>query len=89
LIVGVGISAYEDHGFEDADGIEFSGYPIIVSFMRFTAQPDPVLRDELCGLLALLFGQTLSERAKCKCLVLKELDRILAEFPRTLRPTTP
>lgn len=79
-LMGVSITAYADHEFEDDAGIEFSRYPIQVQFTRF-AGPDPELRTELARIMAQLAGSVISSELDCECIVVDETQHLLRKYP--------
>lgn len=81
-VMGIEIAAIYEHGLVDDVGIEFSRYPIQISFTRYAGAPEAELLTELCRILALICASTISRVCNNECIVVDGLQHIIASFPK-------
>jgi len=81
-VMGIEIVAFNEHGLADDVGIEFSRYPIQVSFTRYAGAPEVELLTELCRILAFICASTISRVCNTECIVVGNLQHIIASFPK-------
>ena len=76
-ISGIRVYAYSNHDLLDDCGIQFSRYSIQVGFEALSF-PYGDLRERQCRVLALLVANAATDDLGCECIVVEELQKLIA-----------
>jgi hypothetical protein len=79
--MGVILKLYEEHGFEDDLGIQFSKYPYALSIDIDTRARDYKCRTNLQYFMSLYIFNVLSKELALNSILVEDVQEILAEFP--------
>jgi hypothetical protein len=76
----VHISVFDNDGFENVQGIEFTRFSFVIDIQGLSAWESNVYYGEWLRLVPLLLASMLSQELDCECVVVEDFYRIVKTF---------